>query len=89
MCSIWDEYAKDNRSRMQARIDGTLYIIRNETGRTRLDEDHKLYQHYIQFRNGRSAYSTNLSCVGQIPTYFKKRLPDNAVFVRSWDKEKE
>ena len=87
-CRMWETYVKDNRSRRQVRVGGKLYVIRTETGKTRLDVDAKLYQHYIQFRNGSRLYTTNMSLVGDIPQYFRKSLPDNAIFVSSWDKEK-
>lgn len=87
LCSIWERRANDNRSRFQARIDGKLYIIRPETQSTRLSENSKKYEHYIIFKNGRKIYSTNLSCAGEIPTYFSKRMPDNAAFSKPWGKK--
>ena len=83
MCLLWEGRARNNRSsKNQVRVNGKFYLILAETRQSRFSEGaHQLYGHHIQFKNGKTAYTTNLTLCGEIPEYFKSRLSDNAEFI--------
>ncbi|WDP93379.1 MAG: hypothetical protein HUN04_22710 [Desulfobacter sp.] len=79
-CSFWlckMEYP-DFMAERRAIIDGSHYIIRAETDGLRGFGGRKFI---IQFFDGRIIETNNLWCQGEIPDRFRKRLPDNAVFL--------
>lgn len=86
-CQGWLEAVLEKDDPKQVRVDGWVFNIapedpelRKMTGGFGLGHGGRRFR--IRFDDGREVVTTNLWNSGEIPERFRKRLPDNAVFVR-------
>jgi len=81
-CNFWYEKVKwkEQNNPKAVRIEGVHYFIGddNEKGFRGFDGN----KFIIRFHDGRNITTTNLWCQSSIPTRFRDRLPDNAIFLK-------
>lgn len=86
-CGFWDEWverADRGDDDKIVRVDGNHYHIGDEMSSS-LFRGFGGRKFVIRFHDGREVTSTNLWGQGDIPAHFRKRLPDNAEFVKYWE----
>ena len=81
-CNFWFEKTLIKDESNVARIDGRHYQIASETDKSSF-RGYGGAKFIILFNDGRKITTTNLWHQGAIPKHFKKRLPDNAKFLRA------
>jgi len=81
-CHFWTDKVKTRDLPIKVRVNGVAYSIGVE--KKRFDCEFRGFggtKFTVQFNDGRLVETTNLWCSGAIPTHFRTRLPDNAVFL--------
>jgi hypothetical protein len=80
-CLFWTALVQKKESLESVRISGNHYTIGN--GSKRLYRSYDANVFCIRFHTGREVTTDDLWHNGEIPDHFRKRLPDNAVFLNT------
>lgn len=78
-CLFWFEFVKIRDKNNIVRIGGAHFIIGDESAQVKGFGGRKFRIMFL--KNGKIVETTNLSGQGDIPGIFKRKLPDNAVFI--------
>lgn len=89
-CSIWSKRLKELKTLPEhtiAIIDGTYYSIGDEDSKSSF-RGFGGARFQIEFNDGYKVITTNLWCGGDIPLYWRDKLPNNAKFEKNlrWEK---
>lgn len=84
-CDFWQSIIEHQKDPQAVVVDGRFYSIHPED--SEIPEEERGFggqSFWIQFLQGEreKVWTTNLWCLGSIPTRFRDQLPDNAVFLK-------
>lgn len=79
-CSFWLDYVERKDDPRICRIEGNHYCIAPESNDPYVFKGFGGRKWRI-LKNGREIVTTNLWYQGEIPSYFREELPDNATFI--------
>lgn len=78
ICTVWAIYAEEENPMV---IDGHRYTVGNESSSVFRGFGGRRFE--IQYFTGEKIVTTNLWHQGEVPAYFRERIPDTARFMQS------